>query len=677
MLAPPPLAPMTFSPSLSTYKYTETALSFKCQGHLFALPTGRSLEGLGVVAAVPAWPGQVLRSALRFASPVGLAAPPDMCMHTPHSSSERPNAHSTITLTHLVAMGCPMHSHTPPVQLPAQCCTCVRQLCWPRAGAEPNPRYRSSMRTATTKHTMLSAVLKCLVVTMAALGIPAVARTLHMRGSAPGGNSGGSSSTHRDHEFDTRGMPSDLQQALQQVLSPQPTTDAHGHIHCRGHIVLTRHPTVGGNDRLRGAAWAAYAASISGRQLHIHPDILGPIQPHAAAHTPQAYEDGLLQQYALERQRTDCAPWDSELLQVSVSYKSDAYCHNASALTRVLTSRAAVVMFYTNCFFLDDEVVLPASFVPSPDRQAAGTVILSQCTRMHAVAQFNTLFIADMYTQSTSVPVQVYSRSFDKLPLRSAGVPHIRAAQKQCASLSPNETAKLYQKPTLHCIGVNKPPAGAVHCAQFHSLNRCGAYLLHAAWAHHLPQLYSSTVRALVHQHKRMHVVRQHNVVHVRSASALIESYGQHCTVSTLPWEDEAPPMWLQQTTLSAWFTAKASYTALRSNSSVMPSIMLSDSWRLQADLHPPQPHTLTPKCCSSPTHVGRLRSGQSHLARAAALQVLWDWTTIATARTLVHGCGLFWTVGVHWLSWEQGPMLASALCADEVPGAIATLGIG
>ncbi len=455
--------------------------------------------------------------------------------------------------------------------------------------------------------------------------------------------------------FSSPALPRGLQDALDKTLFESKIQDDA----CQGHIVLTAPPPNDGDsgfaDRLRGLVTAAALAAGTGRKLHVHPHLMGPL-----LNLSRRNVSDWLEEMADEGMR--CSRFTSRKHWIHAHYQNMRACANTDVISTVIASRAAVILFNSNCYNFFVPRLLHTKI---PPRRMAHVTQLRACFRQNSSMNIGTH--AEMGTLLQGK--------------RLAPIAH--EVREQCPGDKPGWTQYTgVGDPRL--LDSNHPPH-TWHCSGASATSKCATYLLHTSWAAEWPQLYRVLQAA-----ERMHARWQqrfapggYRVLHLRSASTTL-SLSDTCDAPSVPWHDPIPGEWesLGTTASKLWLQLLAQPPSLPANTArgapKINLVVLSDSVRLKQSvvrLIGNRANVLS--CCSQPVHVSssvKLEQDTKHDHTQTARQLLFDLITMARSQLLVHGSGMLSATGMHWLSWEQGPVLAPAWRPEYVRGALSVL---
>lgn len=230
------------------------------------------------------------------------------------------------------------------------------------------------------------------------------------------------------------------------------------------------------------------------------------------------------------------------------------------------------------------------------------------------------------------------------------------------------------------------PPHHAASCGALPRSVACSTVILRHVWA-----LRSSRTAAVLAAAEAAQLAWSqalapagYTVLHLRAARTEVQLAPQ-CVLPSVPWADPVPPSWAAGAVGRAWMQQLQQLSPLEAAASAggrrLPVVVvLSDSARLQRAVSQQLVGSVELlSCCSQPVHSGRAKEGggggpPSAHEVVAARQVVFDLITIARANVLIHGRGMFWSAGVFWLGWEQGPVLVEAWAPSQVPRATAKL---
>ena len=158
-------------------------------------------------------------------------------------------------------------------------------------------------------------------------------------------------------------------------------------------------------------------------------------------------------------------------------------------------------------------------------------------------------------------------------------------------------------------------------------------------------------------------------VQHMRTTSTQLSV--DTCSLPSVPWDDQPTGTydWGSGAQLASWLQDRKPKNFVRTKTAIA---VLSDSGRAALQLSIKLPAgTRVVACGSQSVHVGMLSDSDRHRVGAQpALKLLFDLSTIARSQVTVYGSGMMWMLGIHWLSWRQGPVTAPAQHNSLVPGA-------
>jgi len=414
-------------------------------------------------------------------------------------------------------------------------------------------------------------------------------------------------------------------------------------------VFVTGDSSFGATDRLRGVVLGAYLAAATGRQLHVDPGILGRL-PEDDGVGSLAW---LLQEQARVAACSGCLPWANSAESAQLSFDDLQTCAAAGCLHQAQQSTSAVIQIDSNCYFLPVE---SSAMLHIADRHRPSSEVLLVC-----VDQF----------RSAQLHIEMQGRQ----SLCNA-TEQLRRAHKRCRQNRGGLTAGAIEA-NINVHG----NAEASACRRLPNTHRCAASLLHAAWAGRRLPVYAAVQSAnrLQRAWQRQFAPRGLAVMHVRTASLQLSS--DTCAVGAVPWGDPPPQLWGANASVSSLLHhLHMGRQFLAENVSWSMSVaVLSDSARAAQWVAAALPPGVTAIASGSqPVHAAKGLSNQNGSSITAAVRstrkLLVDLATFGRADLLLHTAGMLWSLGMHWLSWQQSPVVLPAWHPVYVRGAVRVL---